>query len=113
MDNKYFLTDTNGYNFQELYLNGPFIYLDNLGRSASIAWYQYPAILILMTLFGNSIKQGADSIVFCAASNRVQHLRERWLGILSFNLNFSNASGNRPVTGQDHGFLSQPFFKFS
>jgi len=50
-----------------------------LGRSACIAWYQYPAILILMTLFGNSIKQGADSIVFCAASNRVQHLRGKFV----------------------------------
>merc|ERR1712098_251968 len=50
-----------------------------MGRSANIAWHQYPAILILMSIFGNSIKQGADSIVFCAASNRVQHLRGKFV----------------------------------
>eukprot|EP00092_Neocalanus_flemingeri_P003586 GFUD01003846.1.p1 GENE.GFUD01003846.1~~GFUD01003846.1.p1 ORF type:complete len:311 (-),score=97.07 GFUD01003846.1:39-971(-) len=44
----------------------------SLGRSSIIPWYVYPALLLVLAMFSRSAKQGADTIVFCAAgSSRV------------------------------------------
>lgn len=53
----------------------------NLGRSAVIPWYKYPLLLALMFLFGKSVKEGADSIVFCsaAASSQLQQFRGKFI----------------------------------
>ena len=51
----------------------------NLGRSAKIPWYSYPLLVTLMLIFGNSIKSGADSIVFCASGKNLQHLRGKFV----------------------------------
>ena len=40
----------------------------SLGRTARVRWYQWPGLALLMLVFGNSVQQGADSIVFCAAA---------------------------------------------
>ena len=44
------------------------IFIAFAGRSAVIPWYKYPLLLALMFLFGKTVKEGADSIVFCAAA---------------------------------------------
>ena len=41
----------------------------NLGRSSNIPWYVYPALAVVMAVFSRSARQGADSIVFCAAGS--------------------------------------------
>ena len=50
-----------------------------LGRSANIPCYSYPALAILLLIFGKSVKQGADSIVFCAAKPGLGHLRGKFV----------------------------------
>ena len=51
----------------------------SLGRSATIPWYSYPLLVTLMLMFGNSVKSGADSIVFCASGKNLQHLRGKFV----------------------------------
>ena len=51
----------------------------NLGRSAQIPWYSYPLLVTLMLIFGNSVKSGADSIVFCASEKNLHHLRGKFV----------------------------------
>lgn len=51
----------------------------NLGRTAKIPWYSYPLLVTLMLMFGNSVKSGADSIVFCASGKNLQHLRGKFV----------------------------------
>lgn len=51
----------------------------NLGRSAKIPWYSYPLLVTLMLLFGNSVKSGADSIVFCASGKNLHYLRGKFV----------------------------------
>ena len=50
-----------------------------LGRTARVSWYQYPAVILLMLMFGTSVKDGADNIVFCAAARNIQHLRGKFV----------------------------------
>ena len=51
----------------------------SLGRSANIPCYSYPALAILMLIFGKTVKEGADSIVFCAAKPGLTHLRGKFV----------------------------------
>ena len=41
-----------------------------LGRSARIPCYVYPALLLVLAVFSHSAEEGADSILFCAAERR-------------------------------------------
>ena len=53
----------------------------SLGRSAKIPWYSYPLLVTLMLIFGNSVKSGADSVVFCASEKKLHlhHLRGKFV----------------------------------
>ena len=46
-----------------------------------IPWYKYPVLLVLMFLFGKTVMEGADSIVFCAAAakSQLEHCRGRFI----------------------------------
>ena len=46
-----------------------------------IPWYKYPLLLVLMFLFGKTVKEGADSIVFCAAAakSQLEHCRGKFI----------------------------------
>ena len=51
----------------------------SLGRSAQISCLAWPALALLLLLVGKSVRQGADTIVFCAAQPGLQRLRGKFI----------------------------------
>ena len=51
----------------------------SLGRSAQVSWLSYPGLALLLLLLGRTVRQGADTIVFCAAGRGLDQLRGRFV----------------------------------
>ena len=51
----------------------------SLGRSAQVSWLSYPGLALLLLLLGRTVRQGADTIVFCAAGRGLHQLRGRFV----------------------------------
>jgi len=62
----------------------------DLGRSAKISCYSYPALVLLMILFGKTVKEGADSIVFCAAKPGLNHFRGKFVRERKIEMSIEN-----------------------